>query len=76
MKEWFASRRPDIANAQNAAARARMILDLKQEDPPLYAAFSESLRQAYAEGQIVRSGGRYPLCALAILIFMRCLQKR
>ena len=63
-KEWFASRRPDIANAQNAAARARMIRDLKREDPPLYAAFSESLRQADAEGLIVRSGGRYPLCAV------------
>lgn len=31
-KEWFASRRPDIANAQNSAARARMIRELKRED--------------------------------------------
>ena len=38
-KEWFASRRPDIANASNAAQRRRMIAALCYEDPTLYSAF-------------------------------------
>ena len=32
-KEWFAARRPDIANAPNAAARRKMVLALAREDP-------------------------------------------
>ena len=45
-KEWFASRRPDIANAANAAQRRRMIANLVHEDPAIYAAFMEDQRQA------------------------------
>ncbi len=61
-KEWFASRRPDIANAANAAQRRRMIANLMYEDPPLYASFLEDQRQAAGESHIVRDSGRYPLC--------------
>jgi len=63
-KEWFAERRPDIANAPNAAARRRMIDDLRTEDPELHKEFLESRRQAEGESHLIRNSGRYPLCGL------------
>ena len=61
-QEWFASRRPDIANAANAAQRRRMINNLMYEDPALCTAFMEDQRQAMGESHLVRNSGRYPLC--------------
>lgn len=61
-KEWFATVRPDIAEAPNAAARRRMIQALAREDPALYAAFAEARRQAEAESHFVRASARYPFC--------------
>lgn len=61
-KEWFASRRPDIANAPNAAARRRMIAALRDEDPALYEAFLDAKREAEGESRLVRNSGRFPLC--------------
>jgi hypothetical protein len=61
-KEWFATRRPDIANAVNAAQRRRMIAALQYEDPALYSAFMEDQRQATGESHLVRDTGRYPFC--------------
>lgn len=61
-KEWFAERRPDIANAANAAQRRRMISNLVYEAPATYAAFMEDQRQAEGESHFVHDSGRYPLC--------------
>jgi hypothetical protein len=61
-KEWFASRRPDIANAANAAQRRRMISNLMYEDPAMYTAFMEAQHQATGESHLVRDSSRYPLC--------------
>ena len=61
-KEWFAERRPAIANAPNAAARRKLIEALREDDPALYAAFQEDRRAAEGESHLVRAGGRYPLC--------------
>ncbi len=63
-KEWFASRRPDIANAANAAQRRRMISNLMREDPILYTAFLEEQRQAEGESHLVGNSNRYPLCGI------------
>src|SRR6266480_3340617 len=63
-KEWFATRRPDIANAANAAQRRRMIAALAYDDPELYAAFMDDQRQATGESHFVRDSGRYRLCGL------------
>jgi hypothetical protein len=61
-KEWFAERRPDIAEAPNAAARAHMIAALAEEDCALYEAFLDARRMAEGESHLVRDSGRYPLC--------------
>jgi hypothetical protein len=72
-QEWFAARRPDIAQARNAAERRRRISALEREDPPLYQAFLDDRRKAEGESHLVRNSsgiddqdgrrwGRYPLC--------------
>jgi len=61
-KEWFAVHAPEIANAQNAAARRRMIKALEVEDPAMYAAFQDEKRQPEGESHLVRDSDRYPLC--------------
>jgi hypothetical protein len=60
-KEWFASHRPDIANAANAAQRRKIIAALVHEDAPLYMVFHEELRKAEGESHLIRHSERYPL---------------
>ena len=60
-KEWFAQRVPEIAAAPNAAARTKLIKDLKTERPQIYADFLRDLRQAEGESHFIRASGRYPL---------------
>ena len=62
-KEWFAERCPEIADAPNAAARKRMIRDLKDDDPELHRAFLDALRRSEGWSHLMRSSGRYPMCA-------------
>ena len=62
-KEWFAERSPEIADAPNAAARKRMIRALAEDDPELYRAFLDALRQSEWWSHLMRNSGRYPLCA-------------
>jgi hypothetical protein len=61
-KEWFAQRRPDIANTPNAATRERMIRALKDEDPTVFKALLDDRRKAEGESHLVRGSRRYPLC--------------
>lgn len=61
-REWFASRRRDIADAPNAAARRQMIKALEHEHPSLLAAFRNDLRAADGESHLLRNSGRFPLC--------------
>ncbi|MGB8295129.1 MAG: restriction endonuclease, partial [Polyangia bacterium] len=61
-KEWFASRRPDIAEASNASQRKKMIEKLAVDDPAMSAAFLDARRQAEAESHFIRGSGRFPLC--------------
>lgn len=61
-KEWFATCRPDIANATTGAARKRMITELAVEDPVLYGMYINDLRKAEGISHFIRSSGRYPLC--------------
>ncbi|MCL5995440.1 MAG: hypothetical protein M1546_05215 [Chloroflexi bacterium] len=63
-KEWFATRRPEIANAPNATARKRMIAALCEQDPVLHKAFMGDARQAEGESHFARNSGRYPLTAV------------
>ena len=61
-KEWFAERSPEIADAPNAAVRKRMIRALEDDDPEVYRAFLDALRQSEGWSHLMRNSGRYPLC--------------
>ena len=59
--EWFASRRREIALAQPAADRKRMIADLEKAGDPLAHDFATASERAVAATRMVRTSGDYPL---------------
>ncbi|MCY4213440.1 MAG: hypothetical protein OXF68_07435 [Gammaproteobacteria bacterium] len=61
--EWFAARRPEIAMAQRAAERKRMIRALEAANDPLAAAFAEASARALTAARNARECGDYPLLA-------------
>jgi hypothetical protein len=60
-KEFFAPRAPEIANLAGAKRKAA-IQKLQAEDPDLWDAYGNALRQAEGESHFIRSSGRFPLC--------------
>jgi hypothetical protein len=59
--EWFGARREDIALAQRASDRARLIKALKDADDPLYSAYEKADLRAADTARIARASGHYPL---------------
>ena len=59
--EWFASRRRDIARAQRAADRKRMIGALEESGDPLARDFERANERAAATARMARECGDYPL---------------
>ena len=62
-KQFFAERAPEIAQAENAAKRRRMIAALEKENPALFKAYHEALAEAEAVSGFLRHSGRFPLTA-------------
>ncbi|MBL9118173.1 MAG: N-6 DNA methylase [Verrucomicrobiaceae bacterium] len=63
-EEFFASNRPEIANASTAAVRKRLIASLEHEAPSLFAAYLNGLREINAVNNFVRTSQRFPLCGV------------
>jgi hypothetical protein len=61
-KEWFAGRDDEIASAPNAAARDRLIRNLRLRDPALFTAFLDAKRETEAVSHFLRNSSRFPLC--------------
>ena len=61
-KEFFARRAPSIADAQNAAARKKLIAALPATDPALWKEWTKATRVAQGQSHFVRHSARYPLC--------------
>lgn len=59
--EWFAARRPEIAMAQRASDRGRMIKALEKAGDPLFADYAKADRRAADTMRMARKGGHYPL---------------
>ncbi len=59
--EWFAARRREIAMAQRASDRKRMIAELQKADDPLARDFDKAGDRARAAAGMARTGGDYPL---------------
>ncbi len=60
-KEFFSSRRPDIAEAAGARRR-RLIAELEATDPSLWTEYRDALAHAEAVAHFLHDSGRYPLC--------------
>lgn len=59
--EWFAARRREIAMAQRASDRKKMISALERDHDPLAQDFTKANDRAEATARIARTGGNYPL---------------
>lgn len=59
--EWFAERRPEIAMAQRASDRKKMITGLEKAGDPLAQDFARASERAEAGARMARKGGDYPL---------------
>ena len=57
---WFASRDLEIAGAQNAAARAELILGLESANAPLFAQYRAALRLVGGVKLFTRASGVFP----------------
>jgi len=64
-QEFFAQRKPEIANASNAAERKRLIARLASSDDPadreLHAEFDKELRKSAGWTHLLKESDRYPL---------------
>ena len=60
-KEFFAQQDEAIATASTAAARKRLIEDLKTANPGLRTAFEGALRRAEGTSALLRNSERFPL---------------
>ena len=65
--EWFAQRRREIALAQRAADRKRMVAALREDGDLLVAEFDRASDRADAAARLARRGGEYPLLAFGEL---------
>ena len=59
--EWFAARKPEIAKAQKASDRGKMIAALKKAKDPLFADYDKADKRAADTLRIARKSGHYPL---------------
>ncbi len=59
--EWFAERRPEIALAQRASDRARMIRALEAAGDPLANDYTKASGRAETAARVARTGDDYPL---------------
>ena len=63
-EEFFATSRPEIAQAPTAAKRKKLIAALAESDPTLFASYSRELRAVGGVNAFVRSPTTYPLCGV------------
>ena len=59
--EWFATRHREIAMAQRASDRKRLIVDLEKAGDPLVRDFDDTSERATTAARMARGGGDYPL---------------
>lgn len=59
--EWFAARRPQIALAQRASDRARLIAELQTDGDPLFEDYQKADARAADTTRMARTSGHYPM---------------
>lgn len=68
-KEWFATIRPEIANASTASRRKKLISSLQEEDPLVFEAYCRAVRAVDGVRHFIRDSSRYPLCGVGRVNF-------
>lgn len=58
--EWFAARVPEIASAQRASDRTKMIASLHRENGPFAKGYERAAWVAEAAARVARDGGKHP----------------
>ncbi|ACV11880.1 restriction/modification enzyme [Halorhabdus utahensis DSM 12940] len=66
-QEFFAVRKPEIANAPTSAKRSEMIENLQDTDPELYEEYQQAAEAAEDTMNFMRESGRYPLTGRGIM---------
>ncbi|MBL9100166.1 MAG: N-6 DNA methylase [Myxococcales bacterium] len=61
-KEFFAECAPDVAAADNAAQRKRLMADLPRSRPDVWRAWLAAVRASEGEAVLLRDSGHFPLC--------------
>lgn len=59
--EWFAARRPEIAKAQRASDRTKMIKALEKTGDPLFGDYQKADKRAADTLRVARKSGHFPL---------------
>lgn len=59
-QEFFATRAPEVTNAQHMAARDKMVAALEQTNPVLYREYGNAVRTVEAAQTFIHSSGRFP----------------
>jgi hypothetical protein len=59
--EWFAERRPQIAQAARASDRKRLIAQLEEDNDPLWQEYLAAKSAAESAARVARDYGDYPL---------------
>jgi hypothetical protein len=59
--EWFAARMQEIAHAQRASDRKRMVAQLKRRGGPIASDYGHAARVAETAARVARTTGAYPL---------------
>lgn len=59
--EWFAARKPEIAQSARAADRKRLIARLEKSGDRLWQDYQQARQQAETAARIARENGEYPL---------------
>jgi hypothetical protein len=60
-REWFATRAPEVANAEHQAARSKALRELEQSNPVLFASFLRAQRLNEGAQAFIHNSGRHPL---------------
>ena len=69
-QEFFVGTAPHIVNAQNMAARNKLIDKLEQENPSLYDSYQHAKHQTDSTQRFVHSSGRFPLTSFGRINLM------
>ncbi len=59
--EWFAARKPEIATAQRASDRKRMIEGLRRRGAPLWDEYTAVKQRSEEAAKVARDSGQFPL---------------